>query len=332
MILGGAETTGSGAPFSGGASAAETGTMTMRLTSIPLTLMAFLASHAAFAQDTAAGVERVGKPLGQGTGFQPAASELAVNQQWLDDMLLYLCIAVSGFVVILLAIVILRYNARSNPVPAKFTHNSPLEVAWTLIPVVILVVLGAFSLPILFQQQEIPEGDITIKVTGNQWYWTYEYPDEGVAFDSYMLGHPATLGDEDAGAIPYVMNEAMAARLERSGYTADEFLLATDTQVVIPVGKTIVMNVTGTDVIHSWTIPAFAVKQDAVPGRIAHLWFKADREGLYFGQCSELCGKDHAYMPITVRVVSEADYAAWLAATKTAQAWQPVPVKVASAD
>ncbi|MDP5361314.1 MAG: cytochrome c oxidase subunit II, partial [Paracoccaceae bacterium] len=161
------------------------------------------------------------------------------------------------------------------------THNSPLEIAWTVVPVVILVFIGAFSLPVLFKQQEIPEADITIKVTGYQWYWGYEYVDHGVAFDSYMLGR-----DE----------------LEENGYSQAEYLLATDTAVVVPIGATVVMQVTAADVIHSWTIPAFGVKQDAVPGRLAELWFAAEREGIYFGQCSELCGKDHAYMPITVKV------------------------------
>jgi cytochrome c oxidase subunit 2 len=160
------------------------------------------------------------------------------------------------------------------------------------VPVVILVFIGAFSLPVLFKQQEIPEADITIKVTGYQWFWGYEYVDHGVRFESYMLAR-----DE----------------LESYGYSQDEYLLATDTAVVVPIGATVVMQVTGADVIHSWTIPAFGVKQDAVPGRLAELWFAAEREGIYFGQCSELCGKDHAYMPITVKVVSQETYDAWLA-------------------
>jgi cytochrome c oxidase subunit 2 len=170
-----------------------------------------------------------------------------------------------------------------------------LEVAWTIIPIVILVVIGAFSLPVLFKQQEIPQGDITIKVTGYQWYWGYEYVDDGVAFDSFMLAR-----DE----------------LEEFGYSQNEYRLATDTAVVVPVGATIVMQLTGADVIHSWTIPAFGVKQDAVPGRLAQLWFAAEKEGIFFGQCSELCGKDHAYMPITVKVVSQETYDAWLTEAK----------------
>jgi cytochrome c oxidase subunit 2 len=208
-------------------------------------------------------------------------------------------------------IAILRFNQRANPTPAKFTHNTPVEVAWTLGPVVILVIIGAFSLPVLFKQQEIPQGDIYIKVTGYQWYWGYEYEDHDFAFDSFLLP-----------------KEELAAY----GYNNDEYLLATDTAVVVPVGKTIVMNVTGADVIHSWTIPAFGVKQDAVPGRIAQLWFNADREGVYFGQCSELCGKDHAYMPITVKVVSEEAYEEWLAGAIEEYASLPQTITVASAD
>jgi cytochrome c oxidase subunit 2 len=301
-----------------------------KVTGLPVALAATLAAAAAFAQDAALDV--VGKPHLGGTGFQPAATELARDQQWLDGVLFWVCVGVVTLVLALLVAVILRFNRKSNPTPARFTHNSPLEVTWTLIPVVILLVLGSFSLPVLFKQQEIPAGDVVIKVTGNQWYWSYEYPDQGISFDSYLIGHPATLDDtQDKGAIPYVYNDAMKARLERSGYTGDDFLLATDTAVVVPVNKTIVMQVTGADVIHSWKIPAFAVMQDAVPGRIAELWFKPEREGVYFGQCSELCGKDHAYMPITVKVVSQEAYDAWVAQTKTAGAYvEPGLTKVAS--
>lgn len=270
-----------------------------------------LIAGAALAQDGIDGLEIVGTPHAVGTGFQPAATELAREQQWLDHMLLYLCIGVVALVVVLLAIVILRFNSRSNPTPAKFTHNSPLEIAWTLVPVLILVVLGSFSLPVLFKQQEIPAADVVVKVTGNQWFWSYEYPDEGISFDAFMLGREG---------------------LEPAGYSQDEYLLAADNAVVLPVGKDIVVQVTAADVIHSWTIPAFAVKQDAVPGRIAELWFNADREGIYFGQCSELCGKDHAYMPITVKVVSQEVYDDWVARTKTAGLGTSAPVKVASAD
>lgn len=294
---------------------------------------ATVTAGAAFAQDATAGLEAVGRPVAKGTGFQPAATELARDQQWLDNALLWLSIGVSAFVVILLAVVILRFNSRSNPVPAKFTHNTPVEILWTIIPIAILVILGAFSLPILFKQMEIPTADVTIKATGNQWYWSYEYPDEGIAFDSYLIGHPATLdGDLDKAATPYTLDAAMEARLARGGYTREDWLLATDTAVVIPVGKTIVVQVTASDVIHGWFVPAFAVQHSAVPGRIGEVWFKAEQEGIFFGQCTTLCGSFHSYMPITVKVVSEEAYAQWLAQTKTADAGTSVPVKVAAAD
>ncbi|MCW1950375.1 MAG: cytochrome c oxidase subunit II [Octadecabacter sp.] len=258
----------------------------------------------AHAQTAIEDLEIIGAPTPGALGFQPAVTELARDLQWLDGMLLVIITVISLFVTGLLAWVILRYNAKSNPTPATFTHNSPLEVAWTIVPIVILVFIGAFSLPVLFKQQEIPEGDVHITVTGNKWFWSYEYTDDAIYFDSRMIGYGQNL------------NDGIIAELEEAGYSADEFRLATDTAVVVPVGATVVMTVTGSDVIHSWTIPAFGVKQDAVPGRFAQLWFNAEQEGVYFGQCSELCGKDHAYMPITVKVVDPAVYEEWLAGAK----------------
>ena len=283
---------------------------------IATSVAGLMAGSAALAQ----GLEIVGAPAQRGTGFQPAATELARDLQGLDFMVLSIISVITVFVTALLIYVIVRYNQKRNATPATFTHNSTLEVGWTVVPILILVFIGAYSLPVLFKQQEIPMGDITIKVTGYQWYWGYEYVDDGinspnaegatpVAFDSYMIGAPATGGDNR-------MSPEVSQQLVDAGYTDREFLLATDTAVVVPVGKTIVMQVTGGDVIHSWTIPAFGVKQDAVPGRLAQLWFKAEREGIYFGQCSELCGIAHAYMPITVKVVSEEVYAQWLAAAQ----------------
>ncbi|WP_317057281.1 cytochrome c oxidase subunit II [Roseovarius rhodophyticola] len=292
-----------------------------KLTSFLAAAMAAVVTLPARAQDN---LEIIGRPEDGGLNFQPAATELARDIQWLDNLLLIIITAISLFVVLLLAICILRYNRKANPEPASFTHNSPIEVAWTVVPIVILVFIAAFSLPVLFKQQEIPEGDINIKVTGYQWYWGYEYVDHEFAFDSFMIG-------EDK-----VLNDDVVAELEAAGYTRDEFLLATDTAVVVPVGKTVVMQVTGADVIHSWTIPAFGVKQDAVPGRIAQLWFAAEKEGVYFGQCSELCGKDHAYMPITVKVVSQEAYDAWLKGAVEEYAGDPATLpkhlQVASAD
>jgi cytochrome c oxidase subunit 2 len=271
----------------------------MRLTKFASTIWTSMglamAGAAASAQEVTQELELVGVPVDGAMGFQPAATELARDLQWLDGMLLIICTAITLFVTGLMFWVFVRYNRKANPTPATFTHHSAIEVVWTIAPIFILVFIGAFSLPILFKQQEIPEADINIKVTGYQWFWEYEYTDDAVAFPSYMLAE-----DE----------------LEEFGYTKDLYRLATDTAVVVPVGATVVMTVTGADVIHSWTIPAFGVKQDAVPGRLAQLWFAAEQEGIYFGQCSELCGKDHAYMPITVKVVSQETYDTWLAAAK----------------
>ncbi len=269
----------------------------MRIISKIFGLIAGMSAMPALAQD---GLEIIGVPIDRGLGFQPAVTELARDLQWLDAMILYIITAIVVFVTALMGYVIIRYNRRANPNPASFTHNSPVEIAWTVIPVLILTVIGVYSLPVLFKQQEIPEADLTIKVTGNQWYWGYEYVDHGFGFDSFMIGDGKVLNDE------------VEAELVAAGYTRDEFLLATDTAVVVPVGQIVVLQLTGADVIHSWTIPAFGVKQDAVPGRLSQLWFKAEKEGVYFGQCSELCGKDHAYMPITVKVVSQEAYEEWL--------------------
>jgi cytochrome c oxidase subunit 2 len=270
---------------------------------------AALIGGVAQAQDNLPDLPIVGAPVDGAMGFQPAVTSVARDLQWLDGMILVIITLITIFVLALLVWVIMRYNARRNPNPATFTHNSPLEIAWTVVPIVILVFIGAFSLPVLFKQQEIPEADIVIKATGNQWFWSYEYPDEGIAFDSFMIGY----GEGN-------LNPDISAQLQEAGYTDREFRLATDTAVVIPTGATVVVQVTAADVIHSWTVPAFGVKQDGVPGRLAQLWFEAEQEGIYFGQCSELCGKDHAYMPITVKVVSPEAYEAWLAEARTAYA------------
>lgn len=296
----------------------------MRFSTLSAALAAALTATGARAQDALKDLPLVGVPTPDGVNFQEATTELMRDIVWLDNFLLVIITVITLFVMVLLGIVILRYNEKSNPEPARFTHNSPLEVAWTLIPVVILVVIGAFSLPVLFKQQRIPEGDIVIKATGYQWYWGYEYVDHDFGFDSFMIGAGENRLTPD-----------VEAELVEAGYSKDEFLLATDTAVVVPVGKTIVMQVTGADVIHSWTIPSFGVKQDAVPGRLAALWFTPEKEGVYFGQCSELCGQAHAYMPITVKVVSEDAYADWLEGAIEEYAGDPtsIPgVKVAAAE
>ncbi|MCH2164462.1 MAG: cytochrome c oxidase subunit II [Marinovum sp.] len=294
----------------------------MRLLTILTGFALWCAALPATAQ-TVAGqdLEIIGKPIERGIGFQPAATKLAADLQWLDGMVLVIITIISLFVVTLLGWCIIRFNRRANPTPATFTHNTPIEVAWTILPIGILVLIGAYSLPVLFEQQEIPEADITIKATGYQWYWGYEYVDHGFEFESFMVGQ----GENR-------LTPAVSQELADLGYTDAEFLLATDTAVVVPVGKTIVVQVTGADVIHSWTIPAFGVKQDAVPGRLAELWFAAEKEGIYFGQCSELCGKDHAYMPITVKVVSEEAYEAWLSGAIDEYAGVPQAIELASAE
>ena len=244
-----------------------------------------------WSQDILGELETIGKPIPGGINFQPPATDIARDLQWLDDMLLIFVFATSIFVVILIGIVAVKYNRKSNPNPESFTHHSALEVAWTVVPVLILIVIGSFSLPILFNQLEIPESDVTIKATGNQWYWSYEYPEHKFSFDAFMLERE---------------------ELEDYGYKQDEYLLATDYPVVVPVGTNVRMQIAGADVIHAWKIPAFGVHMDAVPGRLNETWFNADREGVFFGQCSELCGKNHAYMPIVVKVVSKDVYENWL--------------------
>ena len=253
-------------------------------------------------------LEIIGHPLAQGMGFQPAVTEVAREVHDLDHMLLIIITVISVFVTGLLLWVMWRYSAKRNPNPSTFTHNSPLEVAWTIVPIVILVFIGAFSLPVLFKQMEPPAADQVVKVTGNQWYWNYEYPDvkmadddtKAVTFDSFLIGSDK------------VMNADVEAELVAAGYSKNEFLLATDTAMVVPVNKNVIVQLTGADVIHGWMMPALGVQSSAVPGRLNQVWFNAEKEGIYFGQCSALCGKDHAYMPITVKVVSQAAYDAWV--------------------
>ena len=235
--------------------------------------------------------EVAGRPVDREMGFQRAVTEVMHDIVWLDNFLLYIGGAIVLFVTLLMLFVIVRFNKRANPVPASFTHNAPLEIAWTAIPVLILVIIAIPSLRLLFLQLEVPEPDLTIKATGSQWYWTYEYPDAGIEFDAVML-------EKD--------------ELAEYGYTAGDFLLATDTRVVVPVNAVVHVLVTGSDVIHSWAIPSFGSKIDAVPGRLNETWFRAEETGIFFGQCSELCGMNHSYMPIVVEVVSQQDYDAWV--------------------
>ncbi len=233
----------------------------------------------------------LGAPTPGGVNYQIPVTSVAEETHWLSWWVHMVMLLIVLLVTGLLLAVIFKFNAKKNPVPARFTHNTKLEIAWTLGPVLILILIGSFSLPILFKQLEIPEPDLTIKATGNQWYWNYEYPDNEFNFDSIMLAE-----DE----------------LDENGYANEYFRLASDTAMVVPVGAVVKLQTTGADVIHSWTVPAFGVKIDAVPGRLNETWFEVDRPGVYFGQCSELCGKDHAFMPITVKALEPADYAKWL--------------------
>jgi cytochrome c oxidase subunit 2 len=313
----------------------------MRLTSRSGLLACIAASIAAGAAQAQTQLEVIGRPVDGAIGFQPAASGLAQDVQNLDFLVMVIMGAITLFVTVLLIIAMVRYNARANPTPARFTHNTPLEIGWTVVPILILIFIGAYSLPVLFKQEQIPVGEVTIKATGNKWFWDYEYVDEGVAFSSYLVDGTTfvdSLGEDQPMGEAQVLDDIAVMKLEALGYTRDDFLLATDTALVVPVNKTVVVQVTGADVIHSWTIPAFGVKQDGVPGRIGQLWFKPDREGIFFGQCSELCGKGHAYMPITVKVVSEDTYARWLESAKAGDpqlssiAVPPADVKLAAAD
>ncbi|MDA0362103.1 MAG: cytochrome c oxidase subunit II [Proteobacteria bacterium] len=284
-------------------------------------LATLISGTSVWSQSSLENLEIVGKPWAKGIDFQPPVTELARDLQWLDNFVFYIITVITLFVVGLLLYAAFRFSAKRNPEPASFTHNSPLEVAWTLIPVVILIFIGAFSVPVLFKQQIIPAGEVVIKATGNQWYWNYEYVDHDFDFDSFMIG----AGENR-------MSPETEAQLIAAGYSKDEFLLATDTALVIPINKAVVVQVTGADVIHAWAMPAFGVKQDGVPGRLAQLWFKAEREGIYFGQCSELCGQSHAFMPITVKVVSQEVYDKWLNGAITEYAGTPRSTKVASLD
>ena len=219
--------------------------------------------------------------------FQEAASENMTMITDFNNFLLILMTAISVFVLGLMLYVMVRFSARANPEPSTTTHNTLVEVVWTVVPIVILVVIAIPSFRLLYFQRDIPEADMTVKAVGYQWYWGYEYPDHGdFAFDSLMLS------DKERGDQPR--------------------LLATDTAMVVPVDTTVRVIVTAADVLHAFAMPAFGLKMDAVPGRLNETWFKAEKTGTYYGQCSELCGIRHAFMPIRIEVVSKADFALWV--------------------
>ncbi|ABD09271.1 Cytochrome-c oxidase [Rhodopseudomonas palustris HaA2] len=230
-----------------------------------------------------------GQPAPWEMQLQKAATPVMENIVWFHSFLLWLITAITLFVLALLVIVVVKFNAKANPVPSKTTHHTLIEVAWTIVPVLILVAVAVPSFRLLFFQLDIPKADVTIKATGNQWNWTYNYPDDKIEFTSIMLT------DEERSKMNPVPPR----------------LLAVDNETVVPVNKVVRIQTTAADVIHSWAIPSFGVKIDAIPGRLNETWFRATKEGRYYGQCSELCGKDHAFMPIVVRVVSDQEYDAW---------------------
>ena len=231
------------------------------------------------------------QPVEKGLGLQAPVTPVMREIHFFHDIVLLPIITLISLVVLALLIyVVVRFNKKANPTPAKFTHNVPVEIAWTVIPILILVGISVVSFPLLYREDRTPEQfDMTVKVTGHQWYWSYEYPDhENLGFSSYMLS------DEDAAA------------------QGKPRLLAVDNAMYVPVNATVRLQVTASDVIHSWAMPAFGVKMDSIPGRLNEAWFRAEQEGVYYGQCSEICGIRHAFMPIEVRVVSQAEYDAWV--------------------
>jgi len=241
-------------------------------------LLTFFITSSAFAN----------QPVDWQLGFQKAASETMRDiVNFHDKLLLPIIIAISVFVLFFFFFFCIRCRASVNPVPSKRTHNVAVEVLWTLIPCLILIVMAVPSFKILYKQDAIPKADITVKAIGYQWYWGYEYPDENIFFDSYMIETKDLKENEPR-------------------------LLAVDNELVVPVNKVVKVMITANDVLHAWALPSFGVKRDAVPGRINETWFKAEKVGTYYGQCSELCGIKHAFMPIEVRVVTEEEYQDWL--------------------
>jgi cytochrome c oxidase subunit 2 len=251
----------------------------------------------------------LGQPSPWQIGMQGAATPVMQDIVSFHDLLLWVIAAISGFVLALLLIIIVRFNARANPVPSRTTHNTLLEVMWTIMPVLILALIAVPSFRLLFVQLDVPKPDLTVKVTGKQWFWTYAYPDNGnFQFDSLMIA------DKDL----------------KPGQPR---LLAVNNEMVVPVNKVVHVLVTGADVIHSFNVPSFGIRIDAIPGRINETWFKATKEGVFYGECSELCGRDHSYMPIAVHVVSQDDFNSWLAHAKQEYAADEpaAPTKVAEA-
>ncbi len=261
--------------------------------------------------------ELLGQPTPGAIDMQPGATPLRHQQMFFhNDILLPIITIIMLFVLGLLIYCMVRFNKRANPTPATWSHNTAIEVAWTVIPVLILMFISIFSFKLLYAFHELPRADVTVKVTGNQWYWTYEYPDLKVPEYTSMV-----LPEDEA------KKEGLPYRL------------AATAPLVAPVNKYVRVEVTGADVIHSFAMPAFGIKIDAIPGRLNQTWFKAERVGTYYGQCSELCGVDHAFMPIMIKIVTQDQFDAWVAskggavpapAAKTAKAPTPAPIRISA--
>ena len=257
-----------------------------RLSGLAVAGMALVAGGTAHAE--------LGQPAPWEYTLLAAASPVMESIISFHNLLLAIITIITLFVLVLLILVVVKFNAKANPVPSKTTHNTLIEVAWTLIPVLILVAIAVPSFRLLFLQLDIPKPDITIKATGKQWYWSYAYPDNGkFEFDSLMA------------------------------QDKQPRLLGVDNEMVVPVNKVIRVQTTASDVIHAFALPAFGVKIDAIPGRLNETWFKATKTGMFYGQCSELCGKDHAFMPIAIKVVSDQEFAAWIETAKKKFATNP---------
>src|SRR4051794_14534963 len=255
------------------------GQMGRRLLGLAAAGVALVGCGTAFAE--------LGQPAPWEYTLQEAATPVMESISWFHNMLLWIITVITLFVLALLVIVVIKFNAKANPVPSRTTHNTLIEVAWTLVPVLILVGISVPSFRLLFLELDVPKADMTIKATGKQWYWSYAYPDNGkLEFDSLMA------------------------------QDKQPRLLGVDNEMVVPVNKVIRVQVTGADVIHAFALPAFGVKIDAIPGRLNETWFKATKTGMFYGQCSELCGKDHAFMPIAIRVVSDQEFASWVETAK----------------
>lgn len=260
-----------------------------------------------------------GVPQPWGLGLQPPGSSMQVRIDDFHDIMLYIISAITAFVLILLVYVILRYNAWANPKPSRTTHNVKLEIIWTLVPCLILLGIAAISFPLLYYTDRAPSVDLTLKVTGRQWYWSYEYPDSGdISFDSRGIWNAADVTDAQAVEL---IKESEPGWLIKSDPLR---LLEVDNRIVLPTGKNIRVQVTASDVEHSWFIPALGVNRMAVPGKLSELWFRIDREGLYYGQCSMICGTGHGFMPIVIEAVAPDQFAAWIKKKQPAPA-TPAP-------